>query len=169
MEFYGCENVDVQGVQFSSGHRTDLRAEFTRDIRVRGTQHGSSGEGSATHYYGPVVTVNGDGAQVGLATGKGKVKQVAPGYEELARALEAMSRHLPQLGLPLDDLTEVWKARDEVLNAVTEPEVDAGLLKRATQWLKGLLTPVVVSAASGVSDAAHDSVQHAVTSLTLPF
>ncbi|MCS3494398.1 hypothetical protein M2368_003430 [Arthrobacter sp. JUb119] len=109
------------------------------------------------NYNGPVVTVQGDHAQ--LAWGNQNVEQtqnaseqVAPGYETLAGLLTDILASLPNFQLDSSDEDEVRSNATSVLQEVVKAEPDQGLVRRGITMVKGLLAPV----ASGLSKAATD-------------
>lgn len=106
------------------------------------------------HYSAPVVTVNGDHAQVSWDGGTNiqshdQSQRVAEGYEDVAKTLADLLGHLTDLGLSDEDAQDLREAGEQVLAEVTQDEPDRRKVRRGVQVLKGLLAPV----ATGVSQA----------------
>lgn len=132
--------------------------------------------GSVTNYNGPVVTVNGDHAQIAwnngtVNQGQNRSDQIAPGYEQLAAALAELLAGLPSLPLEQDDEAEVRANIETVLAEVVEEEPNQGIIKRGLTMIKGLLSPIATAAAEAVSEESAELARSAIQELgsSLPF
>lgn len=106
------------------------------------------------HYHAPIVTVNGDQAQ--LAWGDGavtqtqkRVSQIADGYEDIARIVAEVLAKLDVLQLNAEDNYDVRKSAETVLGEVVKAEPDRSAIRRGVTMLKGLLATV----ATGVNQS----------------
>lgn len=122
------------------------------------------------NYHAPVVTVNGDNAQVAfdnesVAQNQARVENVAEGYAELAKVVGDIWRLAPQLHLEEDDEQILIESAEQVLNAVTAESPDDGLIRRGITMLKGVLAPIVTGVKAGVSAEATDAVRGAYEAL----
>lgn len=129
---------------------------------------------TVNNYHGPVVTVNGDNAQ--LAWDNQSVDQtqnhdIAPGFEALAEVLTSLLASLPSLGLSADDEAEVRNNTETVLGEVLRTAPDQGLVKRGVTMLKGLLAPVAAGVSAAVTGESTELAKTAIEGLgsTLPF
>lgn len=138
----------------------DLQREFDKHpIRVpinADPPTGFAGTPSSTvnHYHAPVVTVNGDHAQVAwgdgtITQGQGDVSQVTAGYETLARISADVLAKRDALALSAEDSEDLRDTAEAVLAEVVKPEPDKGVLRRGATMLRGLLA----SAATGLNQA----------------
>jgi hypothetical protein len=103
------------------------------------------------HYHGPVVTVNGDGAQVAWNNNVVNQEQsastnVTDGFEDLARVLGEFLLKLPAVGLEETDRADAEATAQEMLAEVTAAQPDTGKIRRGLQRLKGVLAPVAIGA-----------------------
>lgn len=124
--------------------------------------------GSTVNYNGPVVTVNGDHAQ--LAWGNGTVNQaqrteIAPGFEDLAQTITAILASLPNLGLSAGDQVEVQSEAETVLGEVVKSDPDAGIVRRSITMIKGLLAPVAAGLGVAVSAETAEAAKMAIEAL----
>lgn len=113
------------------------------------------------NYHGPVVTINGDHAQLAwnnetVNQSEARVEQIAPGYEDIARVLTALLAAMNDLGLAEDDEIELKSNAELVLEEITKPEPERNIVKRGVTLLKGLLAPVASGIAKAVSDESAD-------------
>jgi hypothetical protein len=128
-----------------------------------------------TNYYGPVINVHGDRAQ--LAWGNESVvqnqvqseQQIAPGFEAIAQAVVSTLRELAGAGLEADDQQAAEVAAQEVLAEVVKDDPDRGVVKRGVMMLKGLLSPVALGMSTGAADGAQEWARTAVEQLGHPF
>ncbi|MGW4330007.1 hypothetical protein ACWEKR_29440 [Nocardia sp. NPDC004573] len=109
---------------------------------------------NVTNYNGPIVTVNGNHAQIAwnnstVNQGQARNDQVAPGYEKLATTLAELLAGLPSFPLTDEDSAEVRANAETVLAEVVNEEPDKGIIKRGVTMIKGF-SPI----AAGISDAA---------------
>jgi hypothetical protein len=91
----------------------------------------------------------------------------APGFEELARYVDALRQELPQAGLAEQDRADADAAAEEVLAEVTGPDApEPGRLRRALNGLKGALASIATGAAAGAETGARDWAHEAIRNLT---
>lgn len=110
---------------------------------------------TVNNYHGPVVTVNGDHAQIAWGSRdvqqtQSRVESIAPGYEQLAQLVTDLLANLPTFALDDSDEAELRSSADTVLSEVVKLEPDKKIIKRAVTMIKGLLAPL----GAGVSQAA---------------
>ena len=135
--------------------------------------HGAA-PGHVANYYGPVVQVNGDRAQVAwggsVTQNQDGVQEVAPGYEALAAAVVEIRRGLAATGLGAGEQREAEAAADDLLREITVPEPDPGKVRRAATMLKGFLASVLIGGGEGIGEGAVDWVRTGIEQLgNLPF
>ncbi|MFI5606414.1 hypothetical protein [Amycolatopsis sp. NPDC051903] len=111
------------------------------------------------HYHGPVI--HGDVRSSQLAWGNEKVvqnlsvsKQIAPGFEDVARVVADVVRRLGELGLPEPDARDAAENADAVLAEVVKPEPDRGIVRRGLTALKGTLAQLATGLLAGAHDGA---------------
>lgn len=117
---------------------------------------------SITTYNGPVVTVNGNDAQIAwgndaVTQTNSRVDTIAPGYEEFARIVTALLANIDQF--PLDALAadDARENGELALAEVVKTSPDPGILRRAITMIRGVLAPV----AAGLSEAVTDETAEA--------
>src|SRR5690606_23850452 len=98
---------------------------------------------TVNHYHAPVVTINGDRAQVAWGDGtirqnQASVRQVTPGYEEAAQLTAEVLAKLDEFMFTADEAQDVRDNGELLLAEVVMPEPDKGLLRRAATMLRGL-------------------------------
>jgi len=106
------------------------------------------------NYHGPVVTVHGDNAQLAWdnhGVNQTQNRDIAPGFEELARVLTGLLASLSTLDLPEEDAEDVQSTAETVLGEVITEEPDHGTIKRGVTMLKGLLAPMATGVGTAVS------------------
>ncbi|MGB3698593.1 MAG: hypothetical protein WBA05_14280 [Gordonia sp. (in: high G+C Gram-positive bacteria)] len=136
--------INKQGIrQFTR----ELEREFAKNpvrIPVEADSSGLAATNALTvnNYHGPVVTVTGGNAQLAWNNGgdvtqsQDRVEQIAPGYEELARALTDLLAELATFGLGGDE-PEVRAQTETVLAEIVKDEPDQGVIKRGLTMIKG--------------------------------
>lgn len=131
---------------------------------------------TVNNYNGPVVTVNGDHAQI--AWGNQNVEQiqerseqVAPGYEKLAQLLTDIMASLPNFALGKTDEAEVRTSANAVLQEVVKSEPDQSVVRRGVVFLKGLLAPIGAGLVKAATDETAESAREVIDALgsSLPF
>lgn len=129
---------------------------------------------ASTNYYGPVINVHGDRAQ--LAWGNESVvqnqadsDQIAPGFEAIAQAVVSTLRELAGAGVDADDEQAGEVAAQEVLAEVVKEDPDRGVVRRGVAVLKGLLSPVALGMTTGAADGAEEWARTAIEQLGNPF
>ncbi len=133
-------------------------ADFLRDRR---------GYGSQITNHGPVFHGAAQGQQ--FAWGNRDVSQtlhagdqVAPGFEALAEAVAEIVKQLPAYGLDPEYQQDAEDATGEVLAQITKPEPEPRLVRRAVAGLRGLIVPVIATAAK---DEVRELAQHGLDQL----
>lgn len=128
------------------------------------------------NYHGPVVTVNGDHAQVAWDNGEvqqtqNRMEQIAPGYEELARLVTDLLANLPTFNLDDADEAEIRSNAEAVLSEVVKVEPDQGVIKRGLAMLKGILAPVGAGVSKAVTEESAEAAREVIDGLgnVLPF
>lgn len=112
----------------------------------------------STIYRGPVVQVTaGDHAQI--AWGNRDVIQttrteIARGFEDLARALTATLRLLPDLDLDDEDRQAAVETADELLAELVQEEPNRPLVRRGLAAVRGLLAPAITAGANSAATTA---------------
>ncbi len=129
---------------------------------------------TVNNYHGPVVTVNGNNAQ--LAWDNQSVDQtqdndIASGFETLAEVLTGLLASMPSLGLSAEDEAAARDNANVVLGEVVKGEPDNGVVKRGVTMLKGLLAPVAAGLATAVTSESADLAKTVIEGLgdSLPF
>lgn len=129
---------------------------------------------ASTNYYGPVINVHGDRAQ--LAWGNESViqnqavsEQIAPGFEAIAQAVVSTLRELAGAGLAAEDEQAAEGVAQEVLAEVVKEDPDRGVVRRGVAMLKGLLSPVALRMTAGAADGAEEWARTAIEQLGNPF
>jgi hypothetical protein len=91
--------------------------------------------------------------------------QVAPGFEEVARAVAAVLERLADLGLPEPDARDAAEHGAVVLAEVARPEPDRGVIRRGLAGLKGALAQLAAGLVSGANEGAVEVGKQLVRSL----
>lgn len=108
------------------------------------------------HFNGPVVV--GDGTQVQFASNvdgnveQHQVREVASGYENVAKVLDGLLQALPDIGLSDGENKKIVEEAEVVLAEATAEEPNKTLLAKGIDRLKGLLSPVAL----GLNDAVQE-------------
>ncbi|WP_116952483.1 hypothetical protein [Jiangella endophytica] len=130
---------------------------------------------TVNHYHGPVVTVNGDDAQIAWGNEtvnqiQSRVEQIAPGFEALARTMTDLLANLDKLGLDADDELEIRTTVETVLGEVVKAEPDKRILKRAATMIKGLLAPVGLGVGKAVTEESAEAARQVIENIvqTIP-
>ena len=149
-----------------------IQAEFDEhQIRIPITgdpgNFASATAGNTTIYNGPVI--HGDANGVQLAWNNHTVHQdrdqdekITQGFEAIAQVVAQMLRQLPYTGLDDEVREDAGTAASDVLSEVTQREPDQRKIRRATNMLIGILTPLArgatMGAAAGAQDWAHTAI-----------
>lgn len=125
---------------------------------------------TVNNYNGPVVTVNGDHAQLAwnnrdVTQMQKNTEQVAAGYEELADLVTRLLASLPSLNLGPDDEAEAHATSETILREVVKSEPDRGIVKRGVIMLKGLLAPIASGISKAVTQESAEAAQQMIESL----
>lgn len=115
----------------------------------------SSAAATVNNYHGPVVTVNGDHAQIAwgnenVTQTQFRTEEITPGFEDLARLVTDLLAKLASYHLTDADADEITSNAKAVLGEVVQSEPDRGLIRRSLTMIKGLLAPL----ATGVGRVA---------------
>ncbi|MCT4352808.1 hypothetical protein M5362_06645 [Streptomyces sp. Je 1-79] len=122
------------------------------------------------HYEGPVIHGGVSNTQFAwnneTATQNQQVNgEVAAGYEALAQRVAELLRQLPEAGLAQQDREDAEAAAGEVLEVITQPEPEAGRVRRALATLRGALVPVASGVAAGTTVGAQEWARAAIEGL----
>jgi hypothetical protein len=158
-------------------HVTKVDIQDTRDnpsmahmahIHAHWTEQPPTAPKPATVYHGPVVQVTGDHAQI--AWGNRDVAQtvrteIAPGFDDLARALTATLQLLPNLEMDDEDRQAATETADELLAQIVQPSPDRSALRRGLAAVRGLIAPALTAGTTAAASAAGRSL---IEQLVLP-
>lgn len=165
--------INKQGIRQMT---RELEREFAKNpvrMPIEADASGLVAGGATTvnNYHGPVVTVTGDNAQLAwsgtgdVAQTQDRVEQIAPGYEEVARALAGLIANLGELGLGEDE-SEARQQADSVLAEIVKPSPDKGMVKRGLTMIKGLLAPVATGVSAAVTAESSEAARHLIDALS---
>jgi hypothetical protein len=170
--------INKQGIrQFTR----EIEREFAKNpvrIPVEADPNGVVLPSASTvnNYFGPVVTSNGDNAQIAWGNGavhqsQNVVEQITPGYEAVARLVTDLLANLDAFALPEDDAAEARVNADAVLSEVVKENPDQGMIKRGVTMLKGLLAPIAAGVGGAVTEESSSAAGHIIEELgsSLPF
>lgn len=153
----------------------EMEREFAKNpVRVPlEADHRSVSLPSATtvhNYNGPVVTVNGDHAQVAwnnhdVRQDSNASEQVAPGYEQLAQLLTDVLASLPRLGLDEADANDLSQSAAGVLREVTQEEPKPSAVRYGVTLIKGLLAPLATGLGNAVEQETTDTARDIIDAL----
>jgi hypothetical protein len=133
--------------------------DFVQGDKVAGDKHS---------YSGPVA--HGDGqfawGNQNVTQASNRTETVAPGFEDLAKAVNQLLAHVDHLGLSADELADARSAGDEVLEEVTKSTPDRRIVRRALTALKGLLAPIATGITDGGSEGAKEWTKAMIEHLT---
>lgn len=131
---------------------------------------------TVNNYHGPVVTVNGDHAQLAwdnqsVTQVQTHIEQVAPGYEQLAQLLTDILASLSTFQLDEPDRSELRENAHLVLQEVVKSEPDQGIVRRGVTLIKGLLAPVSAGLGKAATEETADAARQVINALgaSLPF
>lgn len=114
--------------------------------------------GGVTNYYGPVVQVNGNRAQVAwgdsVSQNQDGAQEVAHGYEALAAAVVEIRRGFHDAGLEDDERREAEAAADDLLREITVPSPEAARVRRSATLLKGFLASILAGGGENIGESA---------------
>lgn len=124
----------------------------------------------STNYYGPVINVNGDRAQLAwgnesVVQNQAATEQIASGFEGIAQAVVSTLQELAGAGLEADDQQAAESAAQEVLAEVVKDDPDRSVVRRGVAVLKGLLSPVALGMRTGAADGAEGWARTAIEQL----
>ena len=156
----------------------EIQREFDKhpiQVPVRAQREaGVEAAAGSTHYYGPVINVHGDRAQLAwgnrdVVQSQARSEEIAPGYEAIAQAVVSTLRELASAGLPADDRQEAEAIGAEALAEVVKDEPNRGVIRRSVAALKGFLSPIALGMATGAGDGAEEWARTAIEQLQSPF
>lgn len=131
---------------------------------------------TVSNYHGPVVTVNGDHAQLAwdnqsVTQVQTHIEQVAPGYEQLAQLLTDILANLSTFQLDETDGSELRENANLVLQEVVKSEPDQGIVRRGVTLIKGLLAPISAGLGKAATEETADAARQVIDALgaSLPF
>jgi hypothetical protein len=99
----------------------------------------------------------------GVTQNRSEVREIAPGFEPLAKAAADLLKRLPEFGLDASTRGEVEEVANEVVAEVVQAEPEPRKLRRAVAALKGFLMPIVAEAATA---EARELAQEAIHQLS---
>jgi hypothetical protein len=128
----------------------------------------------ATNFYGPVINVNGDRAQLAwgnesVVQNQGANEEIAPGFEGITQAVVSILHELGGAGLSTEDQEMAEQTAHEVLAEVVKEPPDRSVMRRCVNVLKGLLSPIALGAAAGAGQGAEEWARTAIEQLGTPF
>lgn len=131
---------------------------------------------TVNNYNGPVVTVNGDHAQLAwdsqsVTQTQVNSEQVAAGYERLAQVLADILANLPSFQLNENDEAEIRENANIVLQEVVKPEPNRSIVRRCITLIKGLLAPISAGLEKAVTGETAEATRDVIGALgtSLPF
>ncbi|WP_336627540.1 MULTISPECIES: hypothetical protein [unclassified Microbacterium] len=150
----------------------ELEREFAKNpvripVEADSSTVGAAGALTVNNYHGPVVTVTGGNAQLAwnnagdVSQTQKKVEQIAPGYEDLARALTDLLAELTSFGLG-DDEQEARSQAEAVLAEVVKTDPDQGVIRRGLTMIKGLLAPIAAGVTAAVTAESTEAARHTI-------
>jgi hypothetical protein len=152
----------------------ELQREFDKHairVAVQTEDDGTTVMGSSTtNYYGPVVTIDGDHAQVAwdndsVTQNQMHTEQVTEGYESLAAAVVEVLKGLQSVGLATEDRLTADEAGKQVLTEITQPKPDRASVKRGLTMLMGVLAPIVAGGSVAIEESARQWATTAIEQL----
>lgn len=130
--------------------------------------------GPTAVYNGPMITVNGDHAQI--AWGNNEVTQtqtsqdqVAPGFEQVAVALVNILRDLNGVDLSAEEREVAEEAAKTTLEEITKEQPNPGIVRRGIAAVRGVLAPLALGAQAGASEGAKAWAKTAIEQLPSAF
>ncbi|GAA1484699.1 hypothetical protein [Brachybacterium fresconis] len=159
----------------------EIEREFAKNpVRVPlQAEHSAVSLPAATtvnNYNGPVVTVNGDHAQLAwdnqnVTQTQEHSEQVAPGYEQLAQLLTDILASLSSFQLDETDGAELRENANLVLQEVVKSEPDQGIVRRGVTLIKGLLAPISAGLGKAATEETAEAAREVIDALgtSLPF
>lgn len=126
---------------------------------------------TVNHYHAPVVTINGDRAQVAWGDGEirqdqGTVSQVTSGYEEVARLTAEVLAKLDEFVLTSGEAQDARENGELLLAEVVKPEPDKNVFRRAATMLRGLLASAAMGVNQAVTTESADLARKAIATLS---
>lgn len=165
--------INKQGIRKMT---KEIEREFARNpVRVPLEADRPRGTGShsttANNYNAPIVTANGDRAQLAwdadhVTQTQERTEEVAQGYEQLAQIVSTLLNELPNLPLDEDDRADARDNADVILGEVVKPEPEKSVVKRATTFLKGLLAPIAAGVVTGTTAEMAEVTRHLIEGLS---
>lgn len=152
----------------------EIEREFAKNpVRVPiEVDHQASSLPAATtvnNYHGPVVTVNGDQAQIAWNSDSidqsQQHEQVAPGYEQLAKLLTDVLANLKTFPLEEAESVEVRTTANDILEELVKPVPEQSAVRRGVTIIKGLLAPIGVGLSKAATDATAESAREIIEAL----
>lgn len=153
----------------------DIQREFDKrpvEVPINAdmtTRSGAPQPSTVNHYHAPVVTVNGDEAQVAWGDGtisqQQDVSQVAEGYQELARIVADILAQLDNLPLTEEENQYARENADALLTEVVKAEPDKGVVRRGVTLVKGLLASITTGVNQAVTAESADYARKTIEAL----
>ena len=125
---------------------------------------------TVNNYNGPVVTVNGNHAQIAWGNDnaeqtQNQVAQIAPGYEELARLITDLLANLSVFALDEDDKEDTLSSAEQVLGEVVKEQPNPAVIRRGLTMLKGVLAPIATGVTRAVTDESSEAARGFIDAL----
>lgn len=154
----------------------DIQREFDKrpvEVPIKAdptTGSGASQQPTVNHYHAPVVTVNGGQAQVAWGDGtinqqQENVRQVADGYQDLARIVADILAKLDNLPLTDEDNQYARENAEALMGEVVKADPDKGVVRRGVILLKGLLASITTGANQAVTAESAEFAREAIEGL----
>jgi hypothetical protein len=131
----------------------------------------SSAAATVNNYHGPVVTVNGDHAQIAwgnenVTQKQARTEEITPGFEDLARQVTDLLANLATYNLGDEDADEVKTNAKTVLGEVVRDEPDRGVIRKSLVAIKGQLAPVLAGVGQVVTEESAEAARDMIEALS---
>lgn len=123
---------------------------------------------TVNNYHGPVVTVSGGSPQIAWdneIANQTQSRQIASGYESLARLVTDLLASLDTFALEPDDADDVRDSAQVVLSEVVKEQPDSRIIGRSLKVIKGALAPIVAGIGRAAGDEVVEAARHLIAHL----
>lgn len=146
--------VPVRAEPLGSHVRRDARWNLVQDPATQ-----------IVNNYGPVVTVNGDHAQVawgdGSITQGQTVEKITPGFEALAQIVAEILEAAANVDLTESERDEFTQEATAVLKETTKESPENSVVRRSVRALMGFLAPTAAARAGAEKAVTDEAAQQA--------